>query len=77
MALNTWGMPRKFGSEYKEERMAQIADELSKAHYDIYLFEELWMQPDHTTVAAKGGNINKILFWIFFLASSYLMLSYA
>ena len=53
MALNTWGMPRKFGSEYKEERMVSIADELSKGHYDIYLFEELWMQPDHTTVAAK------------------------
>ena len=53
MALNTWGMPRTFGSEYKEERMVSIADELSKGHYDIYLFEELWMQPDHTTVAAK------------------------
>jgi hypothetical protein len=53
MALNTWGMPANFGSEYKEQRMAAIADELEKANYDIYLFEELWMQPDHTTIAAK------------------------
>ena len=53
MALNTWGMPATFGSKYKEQRMAQIAEEFSKGHYDIYLFEELWMQPDHTTVASK------------------------
>ena len=48
---------------------------ISKAHYDIYLFEELWMQPDHTTVAAKGGNLNKTLFRIIFRASAYLMLN--
>ncbi len=53
MTLNTWGMPAVFGSEYKEPRMAAIADELSKGHYDVYLFEELWMQADHSTVAAK------------------------
>ena len=41
------------GLEVQEQRMAQIAQEFSKGHYDLYLFEELWMQPDHTTVAAK------------------------
>ncbi len=52
MALNTWGMPAAFGSEYKSQRMPAIRDELARGAHDIYLFEELWMQPDHETVAS-------------------------
>ena len=50
MSLNTWGMPATFGSEYKTERMKGIAAEVSKAAYDIYLLEELWMEGDYYTV---------------------------
>ena len=32
--------------------MEAIGKELSKAHHDLYLFSELWMQPDHETIAA-------------------------
>ena len=53
IALNTWGMPATFGSEYKPERMEAIADQVSKGDYDIFLLEELWLQPDHETIAAK------------------------
>ncbi len=52
MALNTWGMPASLGSQYKTERMRAIRDELARGVHDIYLFEELWMQADHTTVAS-------------------------
>ena len=52
MSLNTWGMPEKFGSKYKSERMKAIAEEVSKGHYDLYLLQELWMQADHETVRA-------------------------
>ncbi len=51
MALNTWGMPAVFGSQYKTERMKAIAEEFSKGEHDLYLFEELWMSPDHDTVS--------------------------
>ncbi len=51
MSLNTWGMPEKLGSEFKTQRMNAIAKEISKATFDVYLLEELWMQPDHTTIA--------------------------
>ena len=53
MSLNTWGMPEKFGSQYKTERMQAIAEEISKGHYDLYLLQELWMQADHETVRAS------------------------
>ncbi len=52
MALNTWGMPAAFGSEYKAQRMQAIREELRRGVHDIYLFEELWMEPDHGTVAS-------------------------
>ena len=51
MSLNTWGMPEKLGSEFKTQRMNAIAKEISKGEFDIYLLEELWMQPDHETIA--------------------------
>jgi hypothetical protein len=56
MSLNTWGKPAQFGSEYKTERMQGIAAEVSKGAYDIYLLEELWMEPDYYTVR---GSIPK------------------
>lgn len=53
MSLNTWGMPEKFGSKYKTERMKAIAEEVAKGEYDLYLFQELWMVPDYETVKAS------------------------
>ncbi len=53
MALNTWGLPATFGVKFKEERMKAIAEEFAKAEYDVYLFEELWMEGNHETIAAK------------------------
>lgn len=32
--------------------MKAIANEIHKGHHDIYLLEELWMEPDHNTIAA-------------------------
>ena len=56
MSLNTWGMPGSLGSEFKTQRMAAIAEEVSKGDFDVYLLEELWMQPDHETIAASIPN---------------------
>ena len=53
MTLNTWGMPKAFGSEFKTERMVAIGDEIAKGEYDMYLLEELWMRPDHETIRSK------------------------
>ena len=53
MNFNTWGMPAAFGGKFVEQRMVKIADELSKGEYDIYLFEELWIESDHKTLADK------------------------
>ena len=52
MSLNTWGMPEKLGSEFKTQRMEAIKEEIMKAEFDVYLLEELWMQPDHKTIAS-------------------------
>ena len=54
MDFNTWGMPKIFGSKYKNERMKAIAQEFSKGKYDIYLFQELWMESDHETIAREA-----------------------
>ena len=53
IALNTWGMPAVFGSEYKDQRMKAIGDVVAKGDFDLFLLEELWMQPDHETIASK------------------------
>lgn len=50
LALNTWGMPELFGAKDKELRMKAIGQMLAKKEYDIYLFEELWLRPDHNTI---------------------------
>jgi len=55
MALNTWGMPHRIGSEDKEERMAAIGRLLSQSEYDIVMLEELWMRPDHETIKKSLG----------------------
>ena len=52
LSLNTWGMPERLGSKDKAQRMAGIARLLSKAEYDLYLFEELWMRPDYYEIQA-------------------------
>ena len=53
MSLNTWGMPKSFGSKFKPERMNAIAKEVSKGNYDVYLLQELWMEYDHNKIAAS------------------------
>merc|ERR1712110_189525 len=53
MALNTWGMPERLGSLFKTQRMDAIAEEIAKGRFDVYLLEELWMQPDHNKIAAS------------------------
>ena len=50
MALNTWGMPAKVGSEDKELRMEAIGKFIQQKEYDVYLLSELWMRPDHETI---------------------------
>ena len=37
-------------SQYKEERMKAIGKEVSKGEYDIYLFQELWIEEDYKTI---------------------------
>eukprot|EP00092_Neocalanus_flemingeri_P026367 GFUD01028583.1.p1 GENE.GFUD01028583.1~~GFUD01028583.1.p1 ORF type:complete len:338 (-),score=73.61 GFUD01028583.1:163-1176(-) len=50
MSLNTWGMPKTFGSEDKSLRMEAIGQHIQKGEYDVYLLEELWMRPDHNMI---------------------------
>jgi len=50
MSLNTWGMPRTFGSEDKSLRMEAIGNHIKRGEYDVYLLEELWMRPDHNVI---------------------------
>ena len=49
-------MPEKLGSEFKTQRMEAIGKEIQKGEFDIYLLEELWMQPDHETIANSARN---------------------
>lgn len=51
-SLNTWGMPATLGSARKEDRMEGIGQTIAKGDYDVFLLEELWMEPDHTTIAS-------------------------
>ena len=53
VALNTWGMPATLGSEFKEERIKAIGDKISQGDYDVFLMEELWMNPDHDSIASR------------------------
>jgi len=52
LALNTWGMPKTFGSEDKELRMRAIGEHIAKKEHDLYLLSELWMRPDHNKIAS-------------------------
>jgi len=59
-SLNTWDMPGSVGSEFKSERMDAIAKEIKKGKFDVYLLQELWMEPDHDKIASNlpiGYNI--------------------
>ena len=58
MSFNTWGMPATFGSEFKQERMKAIGEEIAKEEFDLYLLEELWMQPDHTLIDCYSTGQN-------------------
>jgi len=50
LALNTWGMPKTFGSVDKEKRMRAIGEHIQKKGHDVYLLSELWMRPDHNKI---------------------------
>jgi hypothetical protein len=54
VAMNTWGMPKLFGSELKPERMKAIGDLIAKGDYDVFLMEELWLQDDHEALASRA-----------------------
>ena len=60
MSLNTWGMPHSLGSEDKELRMAAIGRYINQSEHDVYLLEELWMRPDHATIARKRSQIETL-----------------
>ena len=40
-------------SQYKKERIAEIAKLLSKGEYDLYLFQELLVETDYNIVRAS------------------------
>ena len=40
-------------SQYKEERMKAIGKEVSKGEYDLYLFQELWIEEDYNMINAN------------------------
>lgn len=53
ISMNVWGMPAGMGGcKFKQERIAALADLVSRGGYDLFLLQELWMQPDHEAVAA-------------------------
>ena len=52
MSLNTWGMPHTFGSYDKEARMQAIGRYINQSQHDVVMLEELWMRPDHETIAS-------------------------
>ena len=56
MSLNVWGMLSILGVPFKATRIKAIAEEISKGEYDIYLLEELWMEPDHDAIHSKIPN---------------------
>ena len=53
LSLNTFGTPQYLGSKHTTERFAAIAEEVGKADYDLYLFQEVWMRKDHDQIMAK------------------------
>ena len=59
-AFNVWGMPGGLGGcKYKAERIEALAG-LIKArspYFDIFLFEELWMEPDHNKLQAAAKSV--------------------
>ena len=64
MTMNCWGMPASLGSLYKEERMQGIAEEIHKGAYDLYLLEELWMEPGKKKAAIWFTSLNlKVKSW--------------
>jgi len=58
LAYNVWGMPGGLGGcKDKTQRIAALANEISEQRlgqggddFDLILLEELWMEPDHTTI---------------------------
>ena len=61
LAYNVWGMPAGIGGcQDKEARIAALAQGIknqavgaNQEDFDVVLFEELWMQADHDTIAAN------------------------
>jgi len=58
LSMNCWGVPHAYGSQDKEVRMKHIGEMVEKKEHDLYLFQELWMRPDHAVIqqhANKSG----------------------
>jgi len=61
--FNVWGMPGGLGGcKYKEQRMKALAEIIRtrSPYFDVFLFAELWMQPDHDLLAeaAKEAGLH-------------------
>ena len=60
MSFNVWGLPSNgeveildaynYSSQYKDERMKAIGEEVSRGQYGLYLFQELWDPKDYETI---------------------------
>lgn len=57
------GMPELFGAKDKDLRMKAIGRMLAKQEYDFYLFEELWLRPDHNTILISTPRIPHDQLW--------------
>jgi hypothetical protein len=56
ISLNVWGMPGGMGGcKDKAARIKAIAEKVSEANFDVMTLQELWMEPDHDTIAAAAN----------------------
>jgi len=54
ISLNAWGMPGGIGGcRDKAARIKAIAKKVSEGGFDIMALQELWMEADHTEIAAS------------------------
>lgn len=56
LSLNVYGVPVIKGvpqfsnTTYKEQRIAAIANSISKGYHDLYLLQELWFKSDYDII---------------------------
>ena len=59
-AFNVWGMPGGLGGcKYKAERIEALAGLIKtrSPYFDIFLFEELWMEADHYKLQQAAESV--------------------